>query len=395
MNILFIELHNKNPFDVKWGSVQRSNLIIQGCSRISNLDVVVISDEFNISKSIENCNIISLNISENEVSNIKLYEYWNKYIRSIWKDEAFFSNTNKDLESKLDNIICKGNYDKIVIRYLPDAIKCGLIKYGERLVVDIDDSPISINRNKYNKTKYLPKKLLRFYVYKQSYKKVIRILKKIGIAYFSNIDELIGDNSYFLPNIPFYESNLNLCDYSVTKNRILFVGLITFKANIEGIDRFFRNIFPNIKKSFPDVEVHIVGKCNYDDLPDWKYFDNVYVKGFVEDIEREYKDCKLVIAPIYEGAGTNIKVLEAMQMMRPCVTTPNGIRGFRGIFKSGIDLLVSNTDKEFSDNVISLLNNEKLNHQISSQASISLSSNFSKPVFFKIIQDSIIKNHKQ
>lgn len=41
MNILFVEIHNNNPFDIKWGSIQRSNLLIQGNHSIFRLDTHV------------------------------------------------------------------------------------------------------------------------------------------------------------------------------------------------------------------------------------------------------------------------------------------------------------------------------------------------------------------
>lgn len=72
-----------------------------------------------------------------------------------------------------------------------------------------------------------------------------------------------------------------------------------------------------------------------------------------------------------------------MQMSRPCVTTPEGIRGFKDIFTPNKDYLVSTSDQEFADNIIDMLTKEKYNHFITQNAHQKLINNYSKQTFFK------------
>ena len=76
MNILFIELHNNNPFSVTCGSIQRSNLLIQACAQIAHVDVVVFNND-DVNLNIKNCDVIYCNDC-NKDRRSKLLEFWRK-----------------------------------------------------------------------------------------------------------------------------------------------------------------------------------------------------------------------------------------------------------------------------------------------------------------------------
>lgn len=381
MNILFVEIHSNNPFDIKWGSIQRSNLLIQACAQFGHVDVVLFNNDEKLESNIKNCNIIQCNTID-KTKRYKLIEIWRKIYCLFGYGPLFFESKNKDIEYALDCIIRKNNYDRIVIRYVPDAVRCGLIKYTDKLILDVDDSPISISRNRINRSKTIIHKWYNTVIYKRTKKNLFLLLNKVGHSFFSNPDEIIGKKSSYLPNVPFYSIQTHPCNFKKVGNNILFVGFISFGANLKGLNRFFNSIYQLIIEKVPDVKIIIVGKCNFKDLPNWKLYPNVQVKGFVENLAQEYENSRVVIAPIYEGAGTNIKVLEAMQMSRPCVTTPEGIRGFKDVFTPNKDYLVSTSDQEFADNVIDMLTKEKYNHFITQNAYQKLINNYSKQTFF-------------
>jgi glycosyltransferase, group 1 family len=387
MKILFVELHNSNPFNVTCGSIQRSNLLIQACAQISQVDVAVFDN--NAISNIKNCNVVYCNKISRDKRN-KIREVWRKIYCLFGFGELFFEVKNKKIEQALDNIISKGKYDRIIIRYIPDAVKCGLIKYADRLIVDVDDSPVSIRRNRIKNSRTVMHKWYNCIVYRHSKKNLTLLLSKLRHSFFSNKDEIIGQNSSYLPNIPFYnKKNVDFCTFNDSNCNVLFVGYLTFGANINGLNRFFDYVYPLVVQKIPNVTVTIVGKCNFDQLGKWRYFRNVIVKGFVEDLDKEYADARVVIAPIYEGAGTNIKILEAMQMHRPCVTTLEGARGFTDVFTPNVDYLVSVNDNEFADNVISLLQEPKKNQTIARNADLKLKENFSQQAFFEILKRNI------
>ena len=388
MNILFVELHNNNPFNVTCGSIQRSNLLIQACAQIAHVDVVVFNNNV-VVHNIKNCDVIYCNECNKDKRN-KALDIWRKIYCLFGSGELYFEMKNKKIEQVLDNIISKGGYDRIMIRYIPDAVRCGLVKYADKLIVDVDDSPVSIHRNRVRHSKTVIHKWYNSIIYSHSTKNLTLLLGKLKHSFFSNKDEIIGYKSSYLPNVPFYdEPYVDFCDFQNCNNNVLFVGYLTFGANINGLNRFFSCIYPLIIQKIPDVVVTIVGKCNLSQLGEWKHYRNVVIKGFVEDLNVECANARVVVAPIYEGAGTNIKILEAMQMLRPCVTTLEGSRGFTDVFMPNIDYVVSMTDQEFADNVICLLQDKEKNHMIARNADSKLKANFSKQAFFEKLKRNI------
>ncbi|MDR2853984.1 MAG: glycosyltransferase, partial [Prevotellaceae bacterium] len=81
------------------------------------------------------------------------------------------------------------------------------------------------------------------------------------------------------------------------------------------------------------------------------------------DLQAEYEKSRVVIVPIYQGAGTNIKVVEALQMNRACVVTEFATRGLSDVFEDGKDYFVAKNDKDFVEKLEKLLTNETLNIQ--------------------------------
>ena len=140
------------------------------------------------------------------------------------------------------------------------------------------------------------------------------------------------------------------------------------------------------------MELHLVGGCNQQNYLDkWSIVDGVKYMGFVEDLQQEYEQARVIVVPIYGGAGTNIKVLEAMQMRRPCVTTTYGIRGFSDYFEDGSEILIAQDDASFAEKVTSLLQDQKKNNTIATKAYSSLKTHFSREAFNRIVEQNLTK----
>ena len=122
----------------------------------------------------------------------------------------------------------------------------------------------------------------------------------------------------------------------------------------------------------------------------WSVIEGVRCLGFVEDLSKEYSEAEIVVVPIYHGAGSCIKVLEAMQRRRLVVTTPKGIRGHIGILTSGTDFLLANNDSEY----ISLLNdsigNTQLQSSITDHAATVVETRYSKSAVMDVMKEALL-----
>jgi glycosyltransferase involved in cell wall biosynthesis len=387
MNILFVD--DKNVFAPSFGAEQRSNLLLQACCKFAQVDVILLK-QYNEISTIDNCQIVFQDEIDNNFSFVAKVCNKIKHLFPIGYESICLINRKK--KAIIDNIISAKKYDYIVVRYVPNAISYGLLKYANRLVIDIDDNPVTLTINRLKSThQSILKKLfwkIKLSIIKNAYSNLIN---SIRIPFVSNIDDTHINESkcIHLPNVPFAEPNVDYCNFSTTSKRVIWVGLVNYPPNYLGLEHFFECIYPRVLSKIPNFEVVIVGKYGDYDVSKWQKLQGVSVKGFVEDLEPEYRSARAAIVPCYSGAGTNIKVLEAMRMKRPCITSEYGARGYDKYFEKNVDYLVCKNDEEFATSIIDMLENNDNNHTICKKGFEKVSKYFSKEGFYKIVESCL------
>lgn len=386
MNILFIS-PSFNPFEgTGWGSTQRTNLLFEACLRLGHVDVISFVN--GITSTREHCTVLYSDSYLNKTSKEGRMVKFLRMLISL-NPYAMFPK-NKHCAEVVKRFVNQGQYDLIVCRYISEAMMCGLYDYADRLIIDVDDNPCDVEYTAARTSRTWRNRMYHLYRAAIIEKVVAKIQRTCRFTFYANPQQAIYSNSAYLPNIPFYECDLPLCNYAETKKRLLFVGNMSYGPNIRGIDHFLESVFPLIHKQIVDVELHLVGGCNQQAYLDkWSKIEGVQYMGFVDDLEQEYQQAQVVVVPIYGGAGTNIKVLEAMQMRRPCVTTPYGVRGFSDFFEDDKEILVAQDDTAFAEKIVHLLKDEIQNHTIATNAYSVMSAHFSRQVFNQIIENTL------
>lgn len=146
---------------------------------------------------------------------------------------------------------------------------------------------------------------------------------------------------------------------------LLFVGNMNYLPCIDAMRYFCQEIFPRVQESVKEVKLWIVGKEPAPEVETLKS-DAVYVTGKVEDVIPYYRQCTVCVVPLQGGGGTRLKILEAMALGRPVVSTTIGCEGLEVIDKK--HLLIADTPRQFADATIRLLVDEPLRQQITTQA---------------------------
>jgi glycosyltransferase involved in cell wall biosynthesis len=146
---------------------------------------------------------------------------------------------------------------------------------------------------------------------------------------------------------------------------ILFLGGMDWAPNLDSARFFLAEILPLIRKEMPDVQVDFVGK----DL--WKIKDLVHADGIhlhenVPEVLPWFQQADLLAVPLRQGAGTRIKILEAMAMGVPVVTTAKGCDG-TGVVH-GKHLLIADSAQNFADEAIRLIEDDLLAGQLIREA---------------------------
>jgi glycosyltransferase involved in cell wall biosynthesis len=138
---------------------------------------------------------------------------------------------------------------------------------------------------------------------------------------------------------------------------LLFVGALGYAPNMDAIGWMATAVMPKILERIPGARLRVVGRngeavAQYDSLP------GVEIIGHVESLEAELVAADVSVVPIRSGAGTRLKVVEAMANRLPMVSTTLGCEGID--VAHGRELLIGDTDQSFADGVVEMVRNDAL-----------------------------------
>lgn len=107
---------------------------------------------------------------------------------------------------------------------------------------------------------------------------------------------------------------------------LLFWGAMARPENYNAILGFLKDHWPLIKHAYPQAVIFVVGSNPPSELFAYAS-DDVVVTGFVEDPSSYFEMAAVGIAPLQEGAGVKVKVLEMLEAGIPVISTPVGAEG--------------------------------------------------------------------
>ncbi|MFK5985118.1 MAG: glycosyltransferase family 4 protein [Pseudomonadota bacterium] len=205
-------------------------------------------------------------------------------------------------------------------------------------------------------------------------------LIKFGAASNKFIETFhLGDEqNLYLPNIKFEETSLSL----------LFIGTLTWEANIDGLLWFLKDIWPLIKKKKTKVTFTITGKLsNQLKTTILKLDPNIHLLGFVQDLEALYQCHRVFIAPLRFGSGIKVKVVNALYRGIPMVTTPIGAEGLE--LSNSEHLFIKEKPFDFSNSVLRLLEDKQLWEKFNIQSRQFMKQNYTWDRVFNNVRKSL------
>ena len=140
-------------------------------------------------------------------------------------------------------------------------------------------------------------------------------------------------------------SFFNEAQPAAERRRILFVGWMSYHANIEAAVAFTRTVWPGIRERFPEWRLTLAGLDPAPAVLALRGEANVEVTGTVEDVRPYYREAVAAIVPLRTGGGTRLKILEAMAAGVPVISTPLGAEGLA--VTPGVDILIAEKDGDW------------------------------------------------
>jgi glycosyltransferase involved in cell wall biosynthesis len=187
----------------------------------------------------------------------------------------------------------------------------------------------------------------------------IEELVKIGADKQKSLETYhLGDDSLLeQENLQFQPDN----------NTLLYIGTLSWEANIDGLLWFYKDIFPLLKKKNPAIKLRIIGRHPDERLIRIAENDkDIILEGFVEELEPYFRDSNVFITPLRFGSGIKVKVVNSLYMGIPCVTTSIGAEGLKT--EDGEHMYIKDKPQEFADAVSILLTNKTIWDKISNNA---------------------------
>jgi glycosyltransferase involved in cell wall biosynthesis len=150
---------------------------------------------------------------------------------------------------------------------------------------------------------------------------------------------------------------------TLVPNQIIFSGSFSYHANYEAMLWFVREVYPQVLEHVPDARLIITG--DHANLP-FPSAPNVTLAGYVDDIKTLVASSWISVAPLLSGGGTRLKILEAMSLGTPIVSTTKGAEGLDATV--GEHLLIADEPQKFANQVVKILNDKKLREKIAASA---------------------------
>jgi len=146
---------------------------------------------------------------------------------------------------------------------------------------------------------------------------------------------------------------------------ILFTGNMGYMPNIDAAEFLIKQIMPLVWAKFPQIKVVLAGSNPHSKVLALQS-KNTTITGFVDDLRPYYHRSKIFIAPLRIGSGLQNKLLEAMAMGIPCITSNIANNSLKATDNQ--DVIISNTAEEFAESIFKLIENQHLSNQISNNA---------------------------
>lgn len=291
-----------------------------------------------------------LNLIKSNLQGIPLNLFRNK--------SAAFKHHIDSIASRFDTIFID-HYE--MYQYVPADFKGAIILHQHNCEYLMWDRFAEVERN------LLKKLALRNQAWRiKHYERTICNQSDAVLAAPNDIEELqkIGatDTKYYETYHLGDESLLEAPDlqFDTSEEAILFVGTLTWEANVDGLLWFLEEAWAELKARHPKLKFYIIGKN-----PDARIVqlvsslsEDVILTGFVEDLEPYFQRSRVFVSPLRFGSGIKVKVMNALYRGVPTSTTSVGAEGIA--LKHREHIMIDDEIKGMVDSIDELLRDADL-----------------------------------
>ena len=279
-------------------------------------------------------------------------------MRYRWIKKKLWSTTDGNFlryHPLLEQLLSKNTYDAVILENLSTVNAVSVIrKYDREVKIVYDahniDSQLAAGTENHEEIFKLETNL---------YKHVNAVF--VCSEHDRNVLEQMNRNRLKAITIPNgIEVTKELYDEGVKNlnpQHIIFCGALSTKPNREGLHWFYDMVWPRVRAAFPGLKLLVVGSGNIPETFQPLLKDSSLIfTGAVGDVKPFYNQATIAIVPLLNGSGTRLKVLEAMNLGVPVVSTTKGAEGIE--YTNNKEIVIADSETDFAKSVIELLDNK-------------------------------------
>lgn len=286
-------------------------------------------------------------------------------LRSLWTFEPFqvSFHYSKKMHRLINNETKSNNYDLVYFHLFTTAQYVKSIDSPNSIkVLDITDAT-ALYLTRFIEFIKNPLRKLFFLLELNLIKKYEQISSSFDVNYVcSNVDLRYYHSKNINGNFRLFTNGIDQNTFkkepiSIIRYRIIFVGNLPYFPNRDAVLYFAKEVFPKVLKIYPSATFYIVGSNPPEDIKKLES-PNIFITGYVEDIKHEYLISEVNVAPIRFGAGIQNKIIEALALGVPTVSSKMSVESFDDEIKKYIftaetpDEFVKQISNVFSDSFI-------------------------------------------
>jgi glycosyltransferase involved in cell wall biosynthesis len=150
--------------------------------------------------------------------------------------------------------------------------------------------------------------------------------------------------------------------YEEKEKSVVFVGNYLHYPNVDAVLFFANEIWPQLKSRLPEIKFIVVGQAPPQEIRSLSQDQAVTVTGRVDDVRPFLKKGRVFICPVRLGGGFRGKILEAMAIGRPVVSTLLGAEGVPAVQRENI--ILADKPEEFAQGILDLMTDNLLFERI-------------------------------
>jgi glycosyltransferase involved in cell wall biosynthesis len=169
-----------------------------------------------------------------------------------------------------------------------------------------------------------------------------------------------------------------------SEKTLLFIGSYRNQPNVEAAEFLIEKVWPRVRRGVPEARLIIAGsppeniRGYRQDMP------AVEFTGFVDDLTALYQRSRVVCAPIFSGAGTRVKIIEAAAFGKPIVSTRLGAEGIE--MRDGREISLRDDPNSFAEACLRLLTDPALCEQLGAAAHATAVRHYDRTKVVRLIQ---------